>query len=95
MVCHVLLFQNRLYLIHSSQDTLILPTESNGLSDQEKKFKIDFQDGGHLGFQIRMILAIVTSILTTKFQINWPFGSGEDQNTFSRLQPWQSSWSFS
>ena len=28
-----------------------------GLSDQEKKFSIDFQDSGHLGFPIRMILA--------------------------------------
>ena len=26
-------------------------------SIQEKKFSINFQDGGHLGFPIRMILA--------------------------------------
>ena len=36
---------------------------------QEKKFNIDFHDGGHLGFSIRMILATVdlqvTSILGT------------------------------
>ena len=35
--------------------------ESTGLSVQEKKQKIDFQDGchgGHLGFPIGMILAI-------------------------------------
>ena len=32
--------------------------ESVGLSVQEKKRKIDFQDGGHLGFQIGTILAI-------------------------------------
>ena len=30
--------------------------ESVGLTVQEKKFNIDFQDGGHLGFPIRMIL---------------------------------------
>ena len=29
--------------------------ESVGFSVQEKKFKIDFQDGGHLGFWIGMI----------------------------------------
>ena len=31
--------------------------EITGLSVQEKKFNIDFQDDGHLGFPIRMILA--------------------------------------
>ena len=31
-------------------------SESTGLSVQEKKFNIDFQDRGHLGFPIRMIL---------------------------------------
>ena len=30
---------------------------STGLSFQEKKFKIDFQDGCHVGFPIRRILA--------------------------------------
>ena len=37
--------------------------------------------GGHLVFPIGMILAIfdlqVTAMLPTKFQVNWPFGSGE------------------
>ena len=45
---------------------------SNGLSIQKKKRKIDFQDGGHLGFLIRTILAIfdlqITIILHTKFE---------------------------
>ena len=62
-----------------------------GLSIQEKKFKIDFQDGNcgdHLVFPIGMILAIfdlqVTSMTLTKFQVNWPFGSGEGaKNRFS------------
>ena len=31
--------------------------KSVGLSVQEKKFNIDFQDGGHLGFPVRIILA--------------------------------------
>ena len=54
---------------------------STGLSVQEKKQKIDFQDGGHLGFQIGMILAIfdlqVSLMLPTKYQVNWPRGVGE------------------
>ena len=47
--------------------------------------KTDFQDGrhgGHFGFTIGTILAIfdlqVTSMLPTKFRVNWPFGSGEE-----------------
>ena len=39
----------------------MLPTESIGLTVQKKKSKIDFQDGRHLGFPIRMILAIFIS----------------------------------
>ena len=54
--------------------------------------KTDFKDGhhgGNLGFQIRTILAIfdvqVTPMLLTKFQVNWPFSSGEEAiNKFSR-----------
>ena len=59
--------------------------ESVGLSVQEKKRKIDFQDGGHgghLGFPIGTILANfnlqVTPMLPSKFGVNWPFGSGEE-----------------
>ena len=54
------------------------------LSIQEKKFKIDFQDGncgGHLVFPIRMVLAIFDlqiNSIHTKFQVNWPFSSGEE-----------------
>ena len=46
---------------------------------QEKRGKIDFQDGshgGHLDFPIEMILAIfylkVIPMLPTKFRVNWP-----------------------
>ena len=46
-----------------------------------------------LGFQIGKILAIfdqVTLMIPTKFQVNWPFGSGEEaKNRFSR---WLPSW---
>ena len=72
----------------------MLPTifELIGLSVQEKKRKIDFQDGchgGHLGFPISMILASfdlqVTPMLHSKFGVNWPFSSGEGtKNRFSR-----------
>ena len=63
---------------------------------QEKK-RIDFQDGGYLRFQIGRILAIFDlqdiPMLPTKFQISWPFGSGEEvKNRFSSKQPWQPSW---
>ena len=50
---------------------------------QEKKQKIDFQDGshgGHLGFPIITILAIfvlqVTPMLPNKYLVNWPRGVG-------------------
>ena len=54
-----------------------------------------FQDGplgGHLGFPVGMILTIldlqVTPMLSTKFQINWHFGPGEEaKNKFSRWWP--------
>ena len=68
-----------------------------GLSVQENKRKIDFQDGGHgshLGFRIGTILAIldlqVTLMLPSNFEVNWPFGSGDEaKNRFSR---WWPSW---
>ena len=51
--------------------------ESIGLSVQEKH-KINFQDGGHLGFPIGTILAMfdlqVTQMLLTKYRVNWPRG---------------------
>ena len=59
--------------------------ESFGLSVQEKNPKIDFQDGGYggyFGFSIETILSIfdlqVTTMLPTKFRVNWLFGSGEE-----------------
>ena len=68
-----------------------------GLSVQEKKRKIDFQDGFHLGFPIGTILAIfdlqVTPMLPTRFGVNWLLGSGEEvKNRFSRWPPWRPSW---
>ena len=56
-----------------------------GLSIQEKKFKIDLQDGncgGHLVFPIGAFLAFfylqITLMILTKFQVNLPFSSGEE-----------------
>ena len=68
---------------------------SQMLSVQEKTLKIYFKYGGHggqLGFPIGTILAIfdvqVTSLLPTKFQVSWPFGSGEEAKArFSRWRP--------
>ena len=49
------------FLIYRSSGDFLSSFQSMGLSFQEKKFKIDFQNGnygGHLGFPIRMILAM-------------------------------------
>ena len=71
----------------------LLSYKSVGPSVQEKKRKTDFQDGGQLGFSIEAILVsfdlLITTMLSTKFQVNRPFGSGEEaKNIFSRWPPW-------
>ena len=74
--------------------------KSTGLSVQNKKFKIGFQDGGcggHLGFPIETILAIfdlqIAPTLPTRFQVSWPFGSRQEvQNRYSRWRPWRPAW---
>ena len=75
--------QFKLFLIYKSPRCFLASLESNGLSVQEKKRKIDFQDGGnggHLGFPIGTILAVfdlqVTLMLPTKYRVNWPGGVG-------------------
>ena len=78
-----------------TQYLLRLRSSLIGLSFLKKKLKINFQDGRHgchLGFPIGTILAIfdiqVTPMLPTRFQVNWPFGSGEEvNNKFSRWPP--------
>ena len=53
-----------LFLIYKSPKCFLPSFESTGLSVQEKKWKIDFQDGchgTHPGFTIGMILAIYKS----------------------------------
>ena len=62
------------------QVTLMLPTklESTGLSVQEKKRKIDFQDGSHGGQNdFSYFDLLVTPMLPIKFQVHWPSVSGE------------------
>ena len=76
----------------------MLPTKfgSIGLLVQEKKRKINFQDGGHgghLGFLIGMLLVIfdlqVTPMLPTQFEVNWLLGLGEEaKNRFARWRLW-------
>ena len=83
-----------LFLIYKSPRCFLATLESVGLSVQEKKGKIDFQDGSHLGFRIGTILAIfnlqVTLMLPSKFGVKWPFSSGEEaKNWFSRWRPWR------
>ena len=87
-------------MIYKSPWCFLLSFKSIGLLDQEKKRKIDFQDGGNggqLGFLMGMILANfvlqVTPMLPLEFQANWPFGSGEEaKNRFSRWPPWRPYW---
>ena len=41
--------------------------------------------GGHLAFPVGAIFDLqVTPMLPTKFRVNWPFGSGEVKNRFSK-----------
>ena len=63
---------------------ICLSFESTGLSVREKKRKIYFQDDSHAGhhrFSIGSIFSYfnlkVTSMLPTKFQVNWPRDVGE------------------
>ena len=69
-----------LVLIYKSPRCFLASLEAIGLTVQEKKRKIDFQDGshgGHLGFRIGTILAIfdlqVTPMLPSKFGIQLAF----------------------
>ena len=88
-------FRLERFLIYRLPRCFLPSFKSIGLLVQEKKGKIDFQEGlhdGHLGFPIGTILAIsdltVPLMLPTKFQVNWPFGSGEEaKNRFSRWPP--------
>ena len=87
------------FFIYKSPQCFLESLVSIGLSVEEKKRKIDFQDGGHgghLGFPIGTILAIfdlkVTLMLPSKFGVNWPFGSEEAKNRFSRWRPWRPPW---
>ena len=90
----------KILTIFDLQITQSFLARSSGLSVQEKKRKIDFQDGCHdgpLGFPIRTILLFFIiyklPMLPTKFQVSWPFGSGEEaKNRFSRWHPWRPSW---
>ena len=55
----------------------------------QKKQKIDYEDGRHLGFLIETILAMfdlqVILMIHTKFQVNWPFSAGEEANKVFKI----------
>ena len=80
--------QNNFTIFDQQVFSYFLPSfKSTGLLVQEKKRKIDFQDGGHgghLGLPMGTILANFvlqdTPMLPTKFQVNWLLNSGEEAN---------------
>ena len=87
--------------IFNLQVTPILPIKFrvngafiSGDEVQKKKKRFSrWQQWRHLVFPIGTILAIfdlqVTSMNLTKFQVNWPFGSGKEaKHRFSRWLPW-------
>ena len=63
-----------------------------GLSIQEKKFKIDFQDGNCGGTILAIFYLKVTSTTLTKFQVNWLLGSEEVKTRLPRWPIWWPSW---
>ena len=71
-----------LFLIYKSPRSFLQSFKSTGLLVQEKKRKVDFQDGSHFAFLIGAILAIfdirVTPRLPIKFRVNWLSGLGGD-----------------
>ena len=80
-------------LIYKSLCYFLKSFVSVGLSIRE--FKIHFHDGshgGHLGTILAIFHQQVPSILPSKFRVNWPIGSEEFNNIFSRWQLWQPPW---
>ena len=77
--CHYLGFpitMSLALLIYKLPKYFLPGFESVGLSVQKKKHKIDFEDGGHLGFPTGMILSIFeqqVALISTKFGVSWAF----------------------
>ena len=87
------------FLIYRSPWCFLPSLKSISLSVQEKKWKIDFQDGRHgsfLGFSIGTILAnfnLCHSDASYQVSSQLAFGLGEEaKKRFSRWPPWQPSW---
>ena len=82
------------FLIYKSPRYFLSNYKPMDLFIQKTKFKIDFQDGNCGGHELLAIFDLqVTSMILTRFQVNWPFGSGEEgENRFSRWPPWPLSW---
>ena len=91
----------KLFFIYKSPQCFLPSFETTGFLVQEKKRKIDFQDGshgGHLRFPIGTILAIfdlqVTPMLPIEFRVNWLLGLREEaKKRFSRC-PWWPCWTY-
>ena len=90
-------YQNDLSNFPSTSPNPMLPTKfwvNWPFSSGEAAKKINFQDGHHLGFLIRMILAIfdlqIILILPTNFRVNPHFGSGKEMK--KRVSRWRPSW---
>ena len=56
-------FKILLFFIYKSPSYFLPSFESTGLLVQDKKFKIDFQDGCHLGFSMKDFSYLVESHL--------------------------------
>ena len=88
------------FYIYKSSRCFLPIFKSTGPLVQENKRRKDFQDdrhGGHLGFPIQTIYAIldlqVTPMLPTKFRVKRPFSSLEEaKKRFSRWLSWWPSW---
>ena len=72
------------FWITNGRDTSYQVSSQLAFWVKEKNFEIDFQDGSHgihLGYLIGTVLSIfdqqVNLMLSTKFPVNWPFGSSE------------------
>ena len=65
-------------------------------SEKAKNRFSKWPPGGHLGFPVGTILAIldlqVTLMLPSKSGVNWPFGSGEEAKNIFKMAARRPSW---
>ena len=75
-------------LIYQSPRCFLSSFKTIGLSFQEKKWKIDFQDGHFPQTILAFFYLQVTPMLPTKFSVNVTFCYRRSKNRFSRWWPW-------